>query len=435
MRIASALIVCLLLQTPSQADIDKAKQQILAIIDGLFAPATAVIRSNLQAALDAAPVGATLWLAGTIKEPLPITIRKSVTLRGGDFTPPKLDGGLVIAADQIDRMDVRRLQDQGDVIVPLGHPDDVTLVNVNVIPRPDGQKRGILGNMSHLTLRGVKAEGFWLPDQDAQAFACWDGCSDVLVDGGSRFSGAGETFLVGGANETAQSGQPRNIIIRDSILTKDLAWRKPGVQVKTTLELKNVIGCLIENNVIENSWQSAQDGYLITITPRNQDGRAPWTQVADVIIRNNNGGNAAGFLNGAGLDTDKDPRTGLPYVSQLTRNIQVVNNTMTGFDPSVWRIGTQWGTNKLIQWVKGGDRLTISGNMLAGAHYYLTPSGNSVEGSALYLDERSQLFTNFTFTNNTFPKTTYLIMGGNSSPDSAWNDYVASGTQSGNVAK
>lgn len=421
-------------QTPTKAQVDKILDKAKADLDALYVtPPVTTVTSNLQAAIDKAAVGATL-VVGPVKETSQITISRALTLVAADpVNRPQLNDGLVITASHVSvtNVDVRRLQDQSDVLIVSG--DSNTLTDVRVFGRIDGQHRGILANGStHLTLRRVRSEGIWLPDQDAQAFACWDGCSDVLIED-PYFSGAGETLLIGGDNEASQAGQPKNITIRGTspsacVLTKDLAWKKPGVQVKTTLEMKNVVGFLVENCRIDNAWQSAQDGYLITLTPRNQYGRAPWTEVSNGIIRNNTGGNAAGFVNAAGTDTDG-------HVSGTLHDVQILNNTMSGFDPSVWKSGASWGTNKLIQIIKGPANLTISGNVLSGAHYDQTPSGNSVEGSGLYFDESPPMLVNFTFTRNTFPITTYPIMGGNSSPGLAWEQYVASGLLQGNTER
>jgi len=42
---------------------------------------------------------------------------------------------------------------------------------------------------------------------------------------------------------------------------------------------------LVEGNVIENCWKAGQNGFAIQLTPRNQEGKAPWSVVEDVTIR------------------------------------------------------------------------------------------------------------------------------------------------------
>ena len=57
--------------------------------------------------------------------------------------------------------------------------------------------------------------------------------------------------------------------------------------MKNLFELKNARRVLVEGNLMEYVWQEAQVGYAILLTPRNQDGRAPWVTVEDVTIRRN----------------------------------------------------------------------------------------------------------------------------------------------------
>jgi hypothetical protein len=57
--------------------------------------------------------------------------------------------------------------------------------------------------------------------------------------------------------------------------------------VKNLLELKNARRVRIEGNVFEGSWVQSQIGFAIVLTVRNQDGRAPWSVVEDVIFANN----------------------------------------------------------------------------------------------------------------------------------------------------
>jgi hypothetical protein len=44
---------------------------------------------------------------------------------------------------------------------------------------------------------------------------------------------------------------------------------------------------LIEGNLLENSWVHGQVGFAVLLTPRNQDGTAPWCVVEDVALVNN----------------------------------------------------------------------------------------------------------------------------------------------------
>ena len=56
--------------------------------------------------------------------------------------------------------------------------------------------------------------------------------------------------------------------------------------VNNLLELKNAQRVLIDGNIFDHLG-GAQMGYAIVLTPRNQDGTAPWSAVRDVTISNN----------------------------------------------------------------------------------------------------------------------------------------------------
>ena len=57
--------------------------------------------------------------------------------------------------------------------------------------------------------------------------------------------------------------------------------------VKNLLELKNAQRVLIDGNIFEHSWAASQKGYAILLTPRNQNGNAPWAAVRDITLSNN----------------------------------------------------------------------------------------------------------------------------------------------------
>jgi hypothetical protein len=98
--------------------------------------------------------------------------------------------------------------------------------------------------------------------------------------------------------------------------------------VKNLLELKNAQYVLIEGNVIENVWQAGQYGYALLVTPRNQNGKATWTRVRDVMFRHNIVRHASGVLQLTGYDATN--------TSQQTQRITLQNNLFYGIDPKTW---------------------------------------------------------------------------------------------------
>jgi hypothetical protein len=65
-------------------------------------------------------------------------------------------------------------------------------------------------------------------------------------------------------------------------LLADPAFAGVTWSVKNLLELKNARRVTIRGNVLENNWVSAQAGFAILFTVRNEDGAAPWAVIEDV---------------------------------------------------------------------------------------------------------------------------------------------------------
>ena len=76
---------------------------------------------------------------------------------------------------------------------------------------------------------------------------------------------------------------PSNITLRRNLISKPSAWATSSYTLKNLIEFKNADTVLIEGNTIENNWAAAQEGYSILLTPRNQNGTAPWSVVRDVV--------------------------------------------------------------------------------------------------------------------------------------------------------
>lgn len=157
--------------------------------------------------------------------------------------------------------------------------------------------------------------------------------------------------------------------------------------VKNLFELKNAERVRLDGNLIENIWAGAQSGYAIVLTPRNQDGRAPWSRVRDVTIANNIIRHAAGGLHVVGYDS--------PNVSQQTQRITVRNNLLED-------IGPGWG---------GGSKVFLAGEGVAS----LVIDRNTVMhgDTAVMFAYGAHQMTGFVFTNNAARHGEYGIMGDN----------------------
>jgi len=165
--------------------------------------------------------------------------------------------------------------------------DHITLDRLLFVS-PSGQKRVVRGNGRHITLTRSYLDGGAWPGQDSQAFCAWEGAGPYSITN-NLLAASGENIMFGGADNYLHAGadNPADILIEGNHVYKPLAWKsKPGT-VKNLIELKNATRVIVRNNIFENNWTDAQPGWSFVITPVNQDSRAPWTAVKDVLIERN----------------------------------------------------------------------------------------------------------------------------------------------------
>jgi hypothetical protein len=146
---------------------------------------------------------------------------------------------------------------------------------------------------------------------------------------------------------------------------------------------------VITGNIIENNWVAAQNGYSILITPRNQDGGAPWTVVQQVEFSNNIVRHVSSAINILGQDSEN--------TSQPTNNIMIRNNLFVDVNRS-----TYGGDGRLLL-INGASNITLD-------HNTVMQDGTSV----LFSDERP--VWGFSFTNNIVPDNGWAIMGSGTGP-------------------
>ena len=190
-----------------------------------------------------------------------------------------------------------------------------------------GQKRGIALNSGDTTISNsyiadIKARGF-----EAQAIAGWNGPGPYTIEN-NYLEGSGQSFMLGGADPSIPGLVTADVVLKRNHLSKPLEWRHDRWTEKNLFELKNARRVLVEGNLIEHSWVDGQVGYAILLTPRNQDGRAPWSTVEDVTFRNNIIRHAGGGMQILGED-DNNP-------SGQARRITVTNNLFYDIDAKNW---------------------------------------------------------------------------------------------------
>jgi hypothetical protein len=291
------------------------------------------------------------------------------------------------------------LQGQGDII-QLGDgssnqntlavvPHDLILDRVYVHGDPAfGQKRGVALNSASTTIKNSYIAGIASSGQDAQAICGWNGPGPFTI-ANNYLEASSENVLFGGADTYIPNLVPSDITITRNYISKPLTWRGQAWQVKNLLELKNAQRVVVDGNVLENNWQSGQVGYAILLTPRNQDGRAPWSVVQQIQFTNNIVRHVAAGVNILGTD-DLAP-------SQRTNAITIRNNVFEDVSSA------RYGGNGWFVLINSADGVVIDHNTVLADGM-----------SDLFVDGPPS--TGFVFTNNIMQNNAWAIMGNNTSP-------------------
>jgi hypothetical protein len=163
--------------------------------------------------------------------------------------------------------------------------------------------------------------------------------------------------------------------------------------VKNIFELKSARRVLVAGNVMEHNWADGQVGHAIVFTPRNQDGGAPWTTIADVtFVRNVVARTASGF-NILGEDDN--------YPSQQQQRV-VIRDNLVSIDSVTFA-----GAGRAFQVIAPGR--PVVGLLIA--HNTVRIAGHS----ALTMGDSGQVAQGFVYRDNVTERGTYGVFGSGSS--------------------
>jgi hypothetical protein len=319
LRIAILSVALLFAQQAprSLADVVSDLDKLMAELKALAAPSTGqrilvAPGESLQAALDRATGGDTVVLqpgaryVGALtlgaKTGGVVTVQSSATLPNRRITPgdsallPIIASGNLgpavtgtgAANWKLDGLAFESTSSGAGEILAFEGAENVTLDRLLIVAGPNGQKRAIRGNGRRVALVRSWVANIIRAGQDSQAFAAWEGAGPYLLDD-NYLEASGENVLFGGSDNYlgGAASNPADITITRNYFFKPLAWKAIGGTVKNLFELKNATRVVIRDNVFENNWTDAQAGWSIVLTPKNQDGRAPWTVVKDVLFERN----------------------------------------------------------------------------------------------------------------------------------------------------
>ena len=276
-------------------------------------------------------------------------------------------------------------------------PHDLVLDRVYIHGTPTSStKRGVELDAANSAVVDSYISDCHVVGQDAQAIAGFNGPGPFKI-ANNTLEGATENVIFGGADPAIPNLVPSDIEITRNYFTKPLTWKADDPSyagkhwsIKNLLELKNAQRVLVRCNVFEHNWADAQVGISILMTPRNQDGTAPWSAVGDVTIVDNVLRDAASGFNIAGED-DLHP-------SQQTQRIVIANNLVYGLDAAVW------GGNGRVWQITTPDRPTLG---LKIAHNTALFAGNATVAAG----DTSAVAESFIFRDNLIEHGAYGVFG------------------------
>jgi len=275
-----------------------------------------------------------------------------------------------------------------------------------------GQKRGIALNSGATIISNSYIADIKGVAQDTQAVAGWNGPGPYTIEN-NYLEGAGENFILGGSDPPISGLITEDVVFRRNHLAKPAAWRSEKWQVKNLFELKNAKRVLVEGNLMEFVWQEAQVGYAILLTPRNQDGKAPWVRVEDVTIRYNLVRHAGGGMQIIGEDSN--------FPSGSTSRVRVADNLFYDVDARRWG-----GNGAFVLMGEGPSNVAIE-------HNTVSQSGNIVQAYGGTRSDPKQV-TGLVFRDNLIRHNDFGVIGAERAPgQDSLNAFFPDGVFQSNV--
>lgn len=282
------------------------------------------------------------------------------------------------------------------------HPRDLILDRLYIHGNPEvNLRRGVTLNSASTAIIDS-----WISDcheqgADSQAIGGWNGAGPFKIVN-NYLEGAGENFMLGGADPTIPDLVPSDIEFRRNHCFKPLTWKvgDPSYAgrawtVKNLFELKNARRVLVDGNLFENNWTMAQNGFAILFTVRNQDGQAPWSAVEDVTFTNNIVRHSPNGINMHGSDDNQPSR---PLSRVLIRN--------NLFDD----MGAFSGGTRLFQ-IGGSAHLAPAEDVTIDHNTAIHHDKAVHIGNALAVGDSGKAVKRLRFTNNLISRTPYGVKG------------------------
>lgn len=175
--------------------------------------------------------------------------------------------------------------------------DSITVDRCYLHGAPDLDVReGVAANGSNFAVIDSYISDIHQSTSDSQAVVAYYSPGPIKIVN-NYLEATGENVMTGGAGGLSNPWVPSDIEIRNNYFFKPLSWAAVGVTippgnkwaVKNLLEFKSARRVLVDGNMLENNWVSAQVGFAIVLTPRTNaiGGSGLLAVVDDITIRNN----------------------------------------------------------------------------------------------------------------------------------------------------
>jgi hypothetical protein len=251
--------------------------------------------------------------------------------------------------------------------------------------------RGITLNCGSAQIVDCLVRDCHVVGSDAQAICGWNGTGPYRI-ANCGLEAAGENVMFGGSDPSIPSLVPADIEIVGCSFWKNYSERvgTPDFVHKNLLEFKSARRVRVADCTFEFSWAEpdGQHGFAIVITPRNQDGTAPWTVVEDITIENSVIRHAANGVNILGRDDQ--------HVSEQTKRVLLrnllfedISGTTYGdkghafqigggaADVSIDHVTVLQDGSPIFFWGAPNDRLTLTNSILSDGPYGVAGDGTA----------------------------------------------------------
>jgi hypothetical protein len=250
-------------------------------------------------------------------------------------------------------------------------------------------RRGIEMDGAYVAVVDSYVSDFQWVGADSQGLWAYNTTGPLQIQD-NYIEAATENVLFGGADSRDASLVPANIEIRNNYFFKPLSLIGSSYAPKNLLEFKAAQRVLVTGNTFQNNPLGAQVGFALLITPRNQNGSAPWSVTADIAVTDNTFMNIGSGINILGTDN--------LHPSLSTARVLIRNNL-------IGVTGLNGANGRAFQVLAGGSDYTIDHNTVINSAPAPTPSDLMTAESA------TSKVNNFTFTNNLATRTAFGFFG------------------------